>query len=502
MKILQLNNISKRYPGVLALEEVSFDLYPGEIHAVLGENGAGKSTLIKIISGAIQSDQGEIILEGSQVRFSGPKDAQNLGISAAFQEEALFLELSVAENIYMNDLPSHFGLINRSLLYHNAQKFLQSLGLNLDPALKTKYLTIAQRQLIQVARAILVSAKILIFDEPATALTPMEREVLLSMMNRLREKGTGIIFITHHLEESLKLADRITILRDGKKIITCPCTGLVESQVIQLMVGRDIQDVYPYKLAPQQSVMLSTSMLTGKSFFKDVSFQVNKGEVLGIAGLTGCGKSELALALFGLMPVIAGTIRVDNRIVHLKSPKNAIDLGIFLVPQNRSQALFMSKSIRENMSLPSLTTFSRIGVLKRPDEIKSANQVSQLLKVKSDSVENEVHALSGGNRQKVLIGRAHLTNPRVFILVEPTLGIDVGAKREIYQTIHRLAQEGRSIILISSDISEIMGVSHRILVMHEGEITGELTGEQVTKDSIIAHMTSKQASSNKYSMKG
>lgn len=490
-EILRVEHITKQYPGVLALDGVSFDVQSGEIHTLLGENGAGKSTLIKVIAGIITPNQGQIFIQNRQVRFKNPLDSIRLGISTAFQEEVLFHELSIAENMFMGQMPSQLGKINRSLMVETSADLLKQVGLeDVHPNTLVKHLNIASRQLVQLARAMLNNARVLILDEPATALTPHEREKLFYVVQKFKDQNAGIIFVSHHLKEALSISDRITVLKDGKKVITTPGEGVTEKQVVHWMVGKEIGDIYPAKKVRKGKVVYEANGLSFAPHFSNVGFQLHEGEILGIAGLMGCGKTELAQALFGRIRLDKGQIKMEGEETVIDNPKAAIEKGLFLIPDNRNEALYLSKSICENVSLPAIQNYANRTKINRRKEKQDVEELARRLHVRAVSVDYHVDTLSGGNRQKVLIARGVFAQARILIFVEPTLGVDVGARSEIYDLIADLSRNGRSIIVISSDVPEIVGLSHRVLVMHQGELKANLEGEAISEPQILNYMVS------------
>ncbi|SDI92750.1 sugar ABC transporter ATP-binding protein [Paenibacillus naphthalenovorans] len=493
-EVLRVEQITKQYPGVLALDDVSFDVQSGEVHTLLGENGAGKSTLIKVIAGIITPNYGKIFVQNEEVHFDSPLDAIRSGISTAFQEEALFHELSVAENIFMGQIPSHMGKINKSLMIERSADLLKQVGLDtVHPDIPVKHLNIATRQLVQLARAFLNNARVLILDEPATALTPHEREKLFQVVQKFKDQGAGIVFVSHHLKEALSISDRITVLKDGRKVTTTPAEGINEKQIVHWMVGKEIGDIYPAKEVRKGSkVVYEVKGLSLLPHFSDVGFQLHEGEILGIAGLMGCGKTELAQALFGRMEPDRGLIKINGEETRVHNTKAAIDKGIFLIPDNRNEALYLSKSICENVSLPAIRNYSNGVRINRKKETEDVEELAGRLKVRAVNVDYHVDTLSGGNRQKVLIARGVFAQAKILIFVEPTLGVDVGARSEIYDLIADLSRNGQSIIVISSDVPEIVGISHRVLVMHQGELKANLEGDEISEFQILNYMVSHQ----------
>jgi ABC-type sugar transport system ATPase subunit len=488
-EILRVENITKQYPGVLALDNVSFDVLPGEVHILLGENGAGKSTLIKAISGVIRPDGGRIMIEDKEMFFANPMDSLTAGISTAFQEESLFHELSIAENIFMGQIPSSMGKIKKSIMLERSADLLKQVGIrDIHPRTLIKDLNIATRQLVQLARAVLNSAKVLILDEPATALTPMEREHLFDVIQRFKDQGSGIVFVSHHLKEALSISDRITVLKDGKNVITTSAHGVTEKQIVKWMVGKEIGDIYPEKKVNTGKVALEVSNLSFAPYFSDVNFQLGKGEILGIAGLMGCGKTELAQVLFGRQRADKGKVKINNIEASIQNPRHAIENGISLIPNNRNEALYLTKSICANVSLPAISEYSNGFTINKKKEYQDVEELSRRLKLRAVDMRYHVETLSGGNRQKVLIARGLFSKAEILIFVEPTLGVDVGARSEIYDLIASLSQSGQSVIVISSDVAEVVGLSHRVLVMHHGELKANLKGTEISEQNILSFM--------------
>jgi ABC-type sugar transport system ATPase subunit len=501
-EILRVEQITKHYPGVLALDNVSFDVLPGEVHTLLGENGAGKSTLIKVISGVIRPDHGKIVVQDKEMVFANPMDSLTSGISTAFQEESLFHELSIAENIFMGQIPSTMGKIKKSVMVEKSAELLNQVGIrDIHPRTLVKHLNIATRQLVQLARAILNNAKVLILDEPATALTPLEREHLFDVVQKFKDQGSGIVFVSHHLKEALSISDRITVLKDGKNVITTAAHGVSEKQVVNWMVGKELGDIYPKKSINKGKVALEVSNLSLAPHFSNVSLQLDKGEILGIAGLMGCGKTELAQVLFGRQRADEGTFKINNDETSIQNPRDAIENGISLIPNNRNEALYLTKSICTNVSLPAIKKYSNGFTINKKKEYQDVEVLSRRLKLRAVDMHYHVETLSGGNRQKVLIARGLFSKAEILIFVEPTLGVDVGARSEIYDLIADLANNGQSVIVISSDVSEVVGLSHRVLVMHQGELKADLKGTEITEQNILNYMvTHNEQSSLKEAM--
>jgi len=486
--ILELNDICKSFPGILALDKVSFNLKNSEIHAIVGENGAGKSTLIKIVTGVYQPDSGTIKIENKLISIKNPSLAIDLGIAVIYQELALFPDLSVAENIYFHDFPKNKAIkaIRWRDLYKNADNILKRLGINFSSRTVVGELSIAQRQLVEIARAIAMDTRIIIMDEPTSALNTKEIEDLLKIIKNLKESGKSIIFISHKLDEVFKIADRITVLRDGNHIGTECVDKLNMNTVVKMMVGRELRNLFPKEQVKIGEEVLKVENLTRKGIFKKISFTVKKGEILGIVGLIGAGRTELVRAIFGADNVDSGKIFLNKKEIKIDSPQSAVDRGIALIPEDRQ--LFGSikeMTITENITLPILDGLRKFIFIDSKREKKIAKEKSEYLDVKSTSLDQKVENLSGGNQQKVVIAKWLSTDPKILIVDEPTRGIDVGAKAEVHKIMSLLASGGISIIMVSSELPEILGMSDRILVMHEGRITAELKKEDASQEKIM-----------------
>ena len=485
---LEMRNITKDYPGVRALEDVSFDVRAGEVHALVGENGAGKSTLMKILAGAETRDTGQILIEGSPAQITTPQEAMGLGVSIIYQEFNLVPFMTAAENIFLGREPRAVvpGFVNFRRMYAEAQEIVDKLGVRLDVHTPINRLSVAQQQMVEVAKATSRRAKIIAMDEPSATLTEHELENLFNLIRSLKEQGVAIIYISHRLEEIFEIADRVTILRDGKWVATKDVKDIDREEIIKFMVGRELKDVIPKIPAEIRESALTVKGLTRNGVIQDISFTVNRGEVLGIAGLVGAGRTEVARAIFGADPIDAGEIWLDGRRVEINSPSDAIRNGIGLVTEDRKAlGLILGMVVRENISLANLRSLSRFSFVNRRREREISEQFVEDLMIKTPSVEQQVQNLSGGNQQKVVLAKWLFTNSKVMIFDEPTRGIDVGSKVEIYQLMNRLAEKGVAIVMISSELLEILGMSDRILVMHEGRIAGELSREDATQEKIM-----------------
>ncbi len=491
--VLQLDNITKSFPGVKALSDVQFDLLPGEVHALLGENGAGKSTLIKIISGVHRPDSGTIHINGESVRLNSPREAQARGVATIYQELLLYPELSVAENIFMGHAPrNQIGMIRWEEMRDQARELLASLDIHdMDVERLVGTLNVGNRQRVEIAKALSQDARILIMDEPTAALTEADVERLFDIVRLLRERGVSIVYISHRLEEIFTLADRVTVLRDGQYVQTRQVAETTKDELVSLMVGRKIENLFPKMDADTGEVVLEVRNLSRKRVTRNVSFQLRRGEIVGLSGLVGSGRSELAQAIFGFTPAESGEILIDGRAVQIKNPGEAMQLGIAYVPEDRgSQGLIRQMRVRENVSLAILKTLTKSGVINQNAEMKLAQDSIQQFSIRAYSTEQVVNKLSGGNQQKIVVSKWLASNPRVLIMDEPTRGIDVGAKAEIHRLMSQLVQEGLAILMISSELPEVMGMSDRILVMRSGEIVAEYDRSVATQENIGRAMMS------------
>lgn len=497
--VLEMKNITKDFSGVRALHNVNFSVKRGEIHGLVGENGAGKSTLMKILSGVypVGTFEGEIFVDNKKVEFKSPKDSQEEGIAIIYQELALVGDMSIAENVLLNHEYMKRGIIDWVQMYSEAQKWLAQVGLDEDPRKKVNELTVGKQQLIEIAKALTTNAKIIILDEPTAALTDNEVEILMNILRDLKSKGVTCIYISHKLDEIFEITDTVTILRDGETISTDRIEELNEEIIISRMVGRSITDVYPYQKREIGEVLLEvkdfsvTHKGTGKVIIDNVSFSLRKGEILGVAGLMGSGRTELFTSLIGSYPGdYKGTILIDDQEKTIKNPRDAIDQGIAYVSEDRKRyGLIMEMDIKQNTTLSSLNQITKNGVIDRSLELKKAEEMNKKVRTKAPGIEMKVAYLSGGNQQKVVLSKWLMNNPKILIMDEPTRGIDVGAKYEIYKIIDELASEGVGIILISSELPEVLGMSDRIMVMAEGKITGQLSREEATQEKIMTLAT-------------
>ncbi|ENG41173.1 heme ABC exporter, ATP-binding protein CcmA [Escherichia coli p0305293.7] len=491
---LQMKHITKRFPGVLALNDVQFTLRRGEVHALLGENGAGKSTLMKILSGVYQPDEGEIIFEDKPVSFSDPLSAQNVGITIIHQEFNLFPELTVEENIFIG---REFCKKNRWRLDEKQQRqatieILQKLNLAIKPDTLVADLTVAQQQMVEIAKAISVNARILIMDEPTAALTETEIESLFRVTRLLKEQGTGIVYISHRLEELALIADRATVMRDGQYISTVDYECVKISDLIAMMVGRDLGNIYPRREALQQRIpVLEVNGLTRKGVLNDINFTLYRGEILGFAGLMGAGRTELARAIFGADSIDSGTLKLNGKETVIKDISDAIQQGIsYLTEDRKKEGLALNLSVERNIMLGNYPEYSdRFGNIDSRRCQQTSEEQVKALRIKTPNLEQAALNLSGGNQQKIIIARWVCKDTDILIFDEPTRGIDVGAKLEIYELMNRLVAKGKSIIMISSELPEGLGMCDRILVMRSGRITGELSAKEATQEKIMQYAT-------------
>jgi rhamnose transport system ATP-binding protein len=476
LPVLSGHNISKSFGGVKALQGVEFAAYAGEVHALLGENGAGKSTLIKCFTGVYRPDEGEIQVDGQPTAFADPRDARHAGVAAIYQEPSLFPDLDITENIFVGrQLTAGGGRVAWRQMVQEARGLLARLGVHLDPSTKARYLSVAEQQMVEIARALSINAKILIMDEPTSSLTLAEVAELFRIVRQLRDNGTAVIFISHRLEELFELADRVTILRDGRYVGTQPLANVTTQQLIEMMVGRTLADLFPTQVVAPGGVRLEVENLTR-------------------AGLVGAGRTDVAQAIFGVSPATGGVIKIDGKPVKIGDPQTAMALGLAYVPEDRQHhGLLLPMTIAHNITLPDLARFARLGWLDQGEERRSATRAADQMEVKCTSVGQKVNELSGGNQQKVVLAKWLATNPRILILDEPTRGIDVGTKSAVHALMSDLAAQGIAILMISSELPEVLGMSDRILVMREGRLTGHFRRAEATQETIMQAATLGQA---------
>ena len=487
--LIQLINISKRFPGVVAVDDVNLDIFPGEVHVVAGENGAGKSTLMKLLSQVERPSSGTISLDGKEVHFVNPQHAQALGIAMVYQEFALAPHLTVAENIALGREPARMGVINKRAEIEHAREVLSRVGLVINPTRVASSLSVAEQQLVEIAKALSIDAKLVIMDEPTATLTGQEIDQLFNVIRGLTAKGIAVLYISHRLDEIFQIADRVTVMRDGKVVATLPRSDIDEPKLIRLMVGRDIANLYPKPHVAIGEVVLRVEGLTRRNVLHDCSFAVRAGEIVGFAGLIGAGRTELARAVFGADRFDAGTVWVDGKRVNIHSPESGIAAGIgYLTEDRKRDGLAMTLDITQNITLSNLPMLGG-GFLDLGKERQIAERERDKLKIRTPSLQRKVAVLSGGNQQKVIVARWIETQSRMLFFDEPSRGIDVKAKSEMFELIGALATERRAIVIISSYLPELINMCDRILVLREGHIVGEIPREQFSEERIIALAT-------------
>jgi len=490
MPWLEFRSISKRFPGVVALDAVSFGVGQGECHALIGENGAGKSTLGKILAGVHTADSGEMRLDGRVIHPANPLAARRLGVAMVHQELAFCPNLSVAENLCLGDFPRRAGWVNRREMRARAREMLKEIGAELDVDLPISLLTTGQEQMVQIAAALGVQARVIVMDEPTSSLSTRESERLFELMAHLRERRVSVIYVSHRMEEIFRLCDSVTVLRDGRHVATEPVKETSRERVIHQMIGRDVDVVRPAHLdAPVGKTLLRVENLASPGKFSGVSFELKAGEVLGFAGLVGAGRSEVAQALFGLDPEATGRVWIEGQPLPLGNPQAALAAGLGYLPEDRKrQGLVLSMNCRENTSLASLPDLSRLGLLDLPRERTLASGYSSQLRVKTPSIDAAISGLSGGNQQKIALAKWLARRCKILIVDEPTRGVDVGAKAEIHQLLDQLAREGLALLVISSELPEVMSLSRRVIVLSAGRQAGELPRESLTQPALMRLM--------------
>jgi ribose transport system ATP-binding protein len=486
--VLEMQHIRKAFPGVRVLDDVSLTIRPGEVHALMGENGAGKSTLMKILAGALHADEGRILLQGKPVEIATPQQAMELGIGIIYQELNLAPHLNVAENIFLGREPRLFpGWIDGVKMRRNARALMENLGMRMDVRTLVGQLTIAQRQMVEIAKATSRNVRVLAMDEPSATLTSYELENLWRLIRQLQSQGIGIIYISHRMDEVFQIADTVTVLRDGHMVGSSPIGEISREDVLRLMVGRALDETYPKEHAPHGRPILEVSGLSRRGVLEDINFTVHAGEVVALAGLVGAGRTEIARCLFGADKWSAGTMRLDGVPFVPKSPHHAIAAGIGFVTEDRKeQGVVLSLTVRENISLASLPKVSRLGFVQRGAEGAEARESVERLRVRTPSIEQRVGNLSGGNQQKVILAKWLQIPLKLLILDEPTRGIDVGAKREIYGIMNELAARGVAILMISSELPEVLGMADRIVVIRDGRVAGSLDRAEATQEKVGA----------------
>lgn len=487
--LIELRNITKHYPGVTALQDVKLTVMPGEVNVIFGENGAGKSTLISIIAGVQEPSEGEIVFRGEPKVLDSVHDARDLGISAVFQEFSLVPQLTVSQNLFLGAEQCSYGLLNKKEKNKRAQEILERLGFELDPNAKVAYLSRAEQQMVEIAKAFRSELSVLILDEPTASLTEKETNRLFELIAQLKEKGVGIIYITHRMSEIKKIGDRITILRDGRYIDEVDAQSTSEDELVELMTGRVIDNIFPeVKYDPGITALKVNNISTANGRIQDVSIHVHEGEIVGLAGLVGSGKSELLRACFGLSEVAKGDVEFYGMPVTNLKPKQMLDRGFFYnPPDRRAEGLAMIRSCRENITLPSLglKTLSRKGFLKRQSERQLSSELATKLQLHPMNVERQVGHFSGGNQQKVLLAKCLTRDVKLYVFDEPTVGVDVGTRSEIYRFIAELCESGAAVVLISSDMPEVLHLANRAYVMYRGRLQAELEGDEITEQNLL-----------------
>ncbi|MBC7812655.1 MAG: sugar ABC transporter ATP-binding protein [Burkholderiales bacterium] len=487
--LIEMQGITKTFPGTVALDNVDFDLRPGEVHALIGENGAGKSTLIKIIAGIYQPDAGTMRVNGQAVTFRSPIDSIEQRIKVVYQELDLCPNLSVAENVFLGGYPrASFGRVDWKTLYSRTGELLQELGLDIDPHTTIDQLRVAEQQLVEIARALSRQAQILVMDEPTSALSPTEVEKLFALITTLKSRGVGVMYVSHKLDEIYQIADRVTVFRDGQRIVTKPVSETQPHQLVEWMVGREVRDLFPKTETQIGKTLLEVRDVSGGGV-QNLNLTVRAGEVVAVFGLMGAGVHTIGRALFGDSER-TGTVTLDGKIIKPNSPVNAIHGGLGLLTESRKEdGLVMLLSVKENLSLTALRRFARFSWISFRAEAKAATSYVEQLGIKTPTISRKVRLLSGGNQQKTLIGRWLLQNPKVLILSEPTRGIDVGSKAEIYRLINKMAHDGMGLLVLSTELPEVLGIADRILVVRKGEITGEFSRAEATQEMLMTAAT-------------
>lgn len=490
-KLLEMKDVDKRFPGVYALKGVNFNLEAGEVHALLGENGAGKSTLIKILGGIYSIDNGKIFINGKEEKINSVKDAQEHGISIIHQELALVPHLSVAENIYLGREPkTKAGLIDFSKINHTVQQLLEDFGLDIDARREISSLTVAQQQMVEIIKAVSFQSKIIVMDEPTSSLTDKEVAFLFETIRSLKANGVGIIYISHRMEELFEISNRITVLRDGEYVGTVLTKETTQEELIRMMVGRELENFYVRDFLESGEPILEVENLSRKNVLENINFELKKGEILGFSGLVGAGRTELMKCIFGLDPIDEGEIIVEGQKKEIKQPNDAIEAGIAYVPEDRkAEGLFLIETIKYNISIKILDRFIKNLKVNKRIENQEVDKYIDKLSIRTPSSEQYINKLSGGNQQKVLIAKWLATNPKVLILDEPTRGVDVGAKAEIYSMMNDLVKEGVSIIMVSSDLPEVVNMSDRVAVMANGKLQKLLNRDELSQEKIMFYAT-------------
>ncbi len=485
---VELRGARKTFGAVVALQNGMLSLHPGEVHALLGENGAGKSTLVKILAGVHAPNGGEFHVNGQPVRFRRPSDARKAGIAVIYQEPTLFGDLSITENIYMGRQPvDRWGRLQHKQMEDAVTALLLRLGVQLDASQLVRGLSIADQQIVEIAKALSQNAKVLVMDEPTAALSKLEVEQMFAIVRRLRGEGVAVLFITHRLEEVFALTQQVTIMRDGAHVFSGRTSEMTPQSIVRHMVGRDLGDYYPRPNTAPGAVALDVKNLSRTGVFHKINFQVHRGEIVALAGLVGAGRSEVIRAIFGIDPVDAGEVLINGKALTLGDPSLAVASGLAMVPEDRrAQGLVMDASIVRNATLTVIDRLTRFGFMPRQSENSVAQDWGQRLKLKANDLQSPVSTLSGGNQQKVVLGKWLATNPSVLFIDEPTRGIDVGAKAEVYRTMAQLVEDGLAVLMVSSELPEVLGMADRVLVIHEGRVTAELLRSEMNEETIMA----------------
>ena len=487
---LEIKHVSKSFYGVPALKDISFTIAKGSVHAVMGENGAGKSTLMKILGGVYQADEGEVLICQKRQKLDNVQDAQKAGISVIYQEFNLIPDLTVAENIFIVNTPKKRGLVDKRLRNEKAEELLKSLNIDINPRVLVKDLSVSKKQMVEIAKALSHDSEIIIMDEPTAALNDDEVVSLGRMIQHLKEQGKTVIYISHRLKEVFDMADTVTVLRDGTYVDTKPISELTENLIIKLMVGHEINGRKRRESHVRKEVVLKVRNLSKAGLFEDVSFDLHKGEILGAAGLMGCGREEMLSALYGLIKADSGQVWLDGEQIQIKSVKDALHKGIcFLTDDRKESGIFPLMSVQENMTMISIRNLKKkLGFyLRAQDELAQLNTMTEIMNIKYSDPSQKISFLSGGNQQKVLLGRNLLLQNKVFIMLEPARGIDVGAKEEIYKFLHQLTEQGMGVLAVFSDMNELIQVCDRALVFWQGRITGDIKSEDFNKEKILSH---------------
>lgn len=488
---IEMRGIDKAFGTNQVLKNAGFELRDGEIHALMGENGAGKSTLMKILTGVYTRDAGTVTVDGQEVVYKSPQEAEKAGIVFIYQELNVLFDLTVEENLFMGkEITKAFGVCDKKAMRQKAQDIMDKMGVNIPVNAVMSDLSVGQQQMVEICKALMVNAKVLIMDEPTAALTESETEVLFEVIESLKKKGVSIVYISHRMEEIFRLCDRITILRDGQYVGTENIRDITMDGVVQMMIGREIGERYPQRDVTIGEEVIRVEGLTHEKLFRDVSFSVRAGEVLGVSGLMGAGRTEIMQAIFGNLPTVSGKIFIEGKEVHIKNPKQAIEAGIgFITEDRKTEGLLLEKSIAENIELCNLEKVSKKTVLSKAKGAALVKRGIEEFRIRCFGPDHECHNLSGGNQQKVVLAKWIYTDPKILILDEPTRGVDIGAKKEIYNVINDMAAKGVAVIMVSSELPEVLGMSDRIMVVHEGQVTGIIDGKTADQTKVMTLAT-------------